>query len=71
VSRSAWVCEACHEPVPNSLDRFVISEDAMRADGKLRAYRVTLHHLCGGCMRAREGRLRPTSSDPNQSAMLL
>lgn len=66
---TAWVCEKCLKVVSHPNDRYNISEDAMRADGTKRAYRIPLYRLCGDCMREREEMLRP-SFDPNQGTLV-
>jgi len=65
----AWICSGHGGPVPRTEDRWDISEDAMRADGKKRAYRISLTHLCTECMRQREQQQRPTVN-PNQGELL-
>jgi hypothetical protein len=61
-----WYCDQCavEKGAENSLvddpkSRYVISEDALQADGTRRAYRIRLMNLCGVHMRERLDKARP------------
>lgn len=58
----------CKTPVDHPNDRWVISEDALRADGTKRFYRVRMTSLCTMHMKERQEKWRHVT-DENQQGL--